>query len=373
MSIFSRFWGLLLKISIHTAAFCFYNLSSIVNGLVYFNQFSLIPAVHLVLVIVGIVILLGGVWVVSIQSGSGAEDAGAWSDDEDISLIGDESDEENIIDLDIESQSGQLIDVHDNGTRGRESVRIGPVKMDRMSKSESNVPTLSTPSHDHEEDVETGLGFDFRRRLASTISQSARPPLAPDRDSLIPSTSYSNNDIPLSPSSVRTSTRRRSTLDRHGHNSNHNHSYTRTSTLLVPPQIGAGFQIGLSPVSPGFSILPRRRRVSALGMADVVVDAVAAEDEDERVKQKARERHRRRTVSEGDVRRRALAAERERLGLSGEEGLDSDQEGVASADEEDEINDRGDVQGKGKGRDEDMGRLGRSRWKWLRDTFVGRR
>jgi hypothetical protein len=34
-------------------AFCFYNLSSIVNGLVYFDQISLLPASHLVLVTVG--------------------------------------------------------------------------------------------------------------------------------------------------------------------------------------------------------------------------------------------------------------------------------------------------------------------------------
>jgi hypothetical protein len=37
------------------SAFCFYNLSSIVNGLVYFNQFSLIPPLYLFLVALGIV------------------------------------------------------------------------------------------------------------------------------------------------------------------------------------------------------------------------------------------------------------------------------------------------------------------------------
>jgi hypothetical protein len=68
-------------------AFCFYNLSSIVNGLVYFDQISLLPASHLVLVTVGIIILLGGVWAVSLQ----AVDVGTWtsSDDVDVSLVED--------------------------------------------------------------------------------------------------------------------------------------------------------------------------------------------------------------------------------------------------------------------------------------------
>ncbi|KIM85197.1 hypothetical protein PILCRDRAFT_66375, partial [Piloderma croceum F 1598] len=72
------------------SAFCFYNLSSIVNGLVYFDQFALISPLHLGLVAVGIIILLVGVWVVSIQAGGGGVDVDRWkeggeslSDDED--------------------------------------------------------------------------------------------------------------------------------------------------------------------------------------------------------------------------------------------------------------------------------------------------
>ncbi|KAJ2927124.1 hypothetical protein H1R20_g9967, partial [Candolleomyces eurysporus] len=63
------------------SAFCFYNLSSIVNGLVYYNQISLIKPLHLGLVVVGIVVLLGGVWVVSIQAGGGGVDVGTWSEE----------------------------------------------------------------------------------------------------------------------------------------------------------------------------------------------------------------------------------------------------------------------------------------------------
>jgi len=63
-------------------AFCFYNLSSIINGLVYFDQFSALSTRNLLLVILGIAILLGGVWVVSIQTNADvAELAGAESED----------------------------------------------------------------------------------------------------------------------------------------------------------------------------------------------------------------------------------------------------------------------------------------------------
>lgn len=68
-------------------AFCFYNLSSIVNGLVYFDQVSLLPTSHLLLVILGIFILLGGVWAVSLQ----AVNVDTWSggDEADVPLIED--------------------------------------------------------------------------------------------------------------------------------------------------------------------------------------------------------------------------------------------------------------------------------------------
>jgi len=57
--------------------------------------------------------------------------------------------------------------------------------------------------------------------------------------------------------------------------------------------LGSGLSIGLGPMSPGFSIIPRdrRRRISGIGFADVVEDV--------------RGQRRRRTVSEGDMRRLA--------------------------------------------------------------------
>jgi hypothetical protein len=46
-------------------AFCFYNTSSIMLGLMYFDQFGALSATRLTLVVVGIAVLLAGVWTVS--------------------------------------------------------------------------------------------------------------------------------------------------------------------------------------------------------------------------------------------------------------------------------------------------------------------
>jgi hypothetical protein len=65
-------------------AFCWYNISSIVNSLVYFDQFSLLTTRSILLVCLGMVVLLGGVWVVSAPgSGDGGEgvDVGSWDDE----------------------------------------------------------------------------------------------------------------------------------------------------------------------------------------------------------------------------------------------------------------------------------------------------
>ncbi|KAF8509811.1 hypothetical protein JB92DRAFT_2943898 [Gautieria morchelliformis] len=64
-------------------AFCCYNLSSIVNGLVYYDQFGALTTLHLWLVILGIIVLLGGVWAVSVTTGEGGGvEPGTWHEGE---------------------------------------------------------------------------------------------------------------------------------------------------------------------------------------------------------------------------------------------------------------------------------------------------
>src|SRR6266404_2970834 len=169
----------------HTVAFCFYNISSIVNGLVYFDQVSVLPTSPLLLVTVGILILLGGVWVVSIQ----AVNIGTWSTEDDI---------------DVPLLEG-------GATEGECIPAI----------VESNVSPTSpeTPERD-------------RVRSHTTASESAISP-------------------PTSPSIPR----RRS-----HHHAGQSTLGVATATSPSVPVPTPGFSIGLSPVSPGFALVPCERR-----------------------------------------------------------------------------------------------------------------
>ncbi|KAJ6519813.1 hypothetical protein C8R45DRAFT_886642 [Mycena sanguinolenta] len=249
------------------SAFCFYNLSSIVNGLVYFDQFSLIPPLHLGLVVLGIFVLLGGVWVVSIHSGG--SDADSWSDEESV-------------DSDAESEPQQVAEPEDNS-------RVETTRPPLFSRSRSELNVYTAPPDEEE-------------ALRSPMSTMSTP-------------------LPMSPPPVRGSG-----LGLYGGSgrrprSSHIRAQTAASTFSEMPSpsapvpnpviaLRAGLQIGLSPVSPGFGIA-RGRIGSGLhqsyAFGDVVEQAQAA------TARRARER-RRRTVSEGDtMRTRALAVERAEL------------------------------------------------------------
>jgi len=175
-------------------AFCFYNISSIVSGLVYFDQVSLLPTSHLLLVTLGMFILLGGVWAVSLQ----AVNVGTWSgeDDDDVPLLEDgATDEARIPDI-----------------------------------ADTDVTTTSPEAPERE-----------RPQLNTVVSESTMSP-------------------PPSP----TIPRRRS----------HHHagqSALGVAAAVSPPQVPVvptpGFSIGLSPVSPGFALVPRERRRCTSGQS----------------------------------------------------------------------------------------------------------
>jgi hypothetical protein len=243
------------------AAFCFYNLSSIVNGLVYFDQFALISPLHLVLVAVGIIVLLVGVWVVSIQAGGGGVDVDRWkeggeslSDDEDTLSVGSDNEPRDF----EEGNQGQSLLV-----QGHEQQ---PFRMERHTVSESQIHTPRRQS------------FQVVHRTVDDTLPATSPRSASVRQG-------TTSDALLSPSSTRTRRRRRSTLQP-----------TDTQPTSLPlggsSVLGSGLSIGLGPMSPGFSIVPRdrRRRIGGIGFADVVEDVGG---------------QRRRTVSEGDMRRLA--------------------------------------------------------------------
>jgi len=207
-------------------AFCFYNLSSIVNGLVYYDQLSLIPWNHLALVGLGIVILLGGVWVVSFNSGGGGVNVGTWRDEDSDESEGDGS----------EACEGASPD-----TRGRPE--LDDIILERSAISESDAASYFT----HDVNPRTGSPGPTRR-VQDYMSLSHG---AGDRPNL----------------SIRTGAQRRRRADelRSPVQQHHHHG---TLPPQLPVALGSGFSIGISPASPGFVVVPRerRRRVSGMSM-----------------------------------------------------------------------------------------------------------
>jgi len=206
-------------------AFCFYNLSSIVNGLVYFDQLSLIPWNHLALVGSGIIILLGGVWVVSFNSGGGGVNVGTWRDED-----GEEP----------EGHGSEPCEEVSPDTRGRPG-RDG-VLLERSAVSESDTSHYFT--------------HDPHPRTAS--------PDSPQRVQDYRSLSQDTGDRPNL--SIRTGVQRRRQTELRSPVQQHHHHNTLSPQL--PVALGSGFSIGISPASPGFVVVPRerRRRVSGMSM-----------------------------------------------------------------------------------------------------------
>lgn len=121
--------GFFLKFQ-QPVAFCFYNLSSILNGLVYYDQFGSLSGLHLGLVVLGLCILLGGVLAVSVTSGDGGVEPGTWRE-------GGEDVEEEIVGEEPSPSLGQLPD-----HRGRGSVTSAITSPDTAGGSSS----ISYPS-----------------------------------------------------------------------------------------------------------------------------------------------------------------------------------------------------------------------------------
>jgi hypothetical protein len=202
-------------------AFCFYNISSIVNGLVYFDQFALIPWTHLALVGLGIVILLGGVWVVSFNSGGGGVNVGTWRDEERDDSGSDDSEPCEEVSPDTRGRPGRNSNI-----------------LERSAISESDASNYFT----HDTHPRT-MSPNPTRRIQDYMSLSQG---TGDRPNL----------------SVRTGAQRRRQPNelRSPAQQHHHHS-------VLSPQL-PGFSIGISPASPGFVVVPRerRRRVSGMSM-----------------------------------------------------------------------------------------------------------
>jgi len=275
-------------------------------------------------------VLLCGVWVVSIQPDAKGLDIEAWSESDELDDV-----EETSVLEDASQGVNEAPNARDGAREDGARDHVGAVLMERETMSESNIHDVARSSRSNDS------SFDRTRSGRLQIL------LSPERAFRYPS--------PLSPPTRSlTHHRRRTTLDIGSHASSSRAGY---STQLSPPllplnSLGSGFQIGLSPVSPGFSIVPRERgsRRSGLGLADVVGEATLSQEE----------RQRRRTVSEGDMRRRALAlAQRRDEDRLDERGNGDDGSGAGG---EEHVVTR---PGKGKGRED------KRRWNWLRRVIRG--
>ncbi|KAF7791868.1 hypothetical protein EIP86_002892 [Pleurotus ostreatoroseus] len=245
-------------------AFCFYNLSSIMNGLVYFDQFSALSTLHLLLVVLGMVILLAGVWVVSFPPGGNRGiDVGTWGEPEEIAMGSEEGGEE--IDLN-EPYEDEPLPMVGSTVGSRHEYNLdeedeGRMIATRRSASPTQSLRINTTVSEH-----GAAPPDVRTSPTSARSSHGRR----QTDSALLSSTYGTAPTLASPTSP--STRRRPPFAAHPHS--HSHSTLGPPTTTTPPRAsfppfanplspGAGFSIGLSPVSPGFALVPRRRRVTS--------------------------------------------------------------------------------------------------------------
>ena len=378
-------------------AFCFYNLSSIVNGLVYFDQFSMLSTTHLLLVLLGIGILLSGVWVISFPpEGGRGVDISTWSE-------GDHPTEMVATgDSDIEGQEEDEVyedeplpmeeSARPESTRGRSQTQTGhglaiitepplPISAPQLSPRQPSPPRsrFRNPlSRLHgREQTDSALVTSPPRRSRSTYTGStgAEHTLSPDRQS----------------SALLGRHRRRTTLEP---GSTHTFSPPPHGHFPNPlsPSTSAigGFSIGLSPISPGFSIVPRERRrrptqgtahaagstySGGAGSTSASASAGAGDSHgSEQVSGAARlvlphACSMRRVVSEGDAdarerRRRQEAAAGTRDGLPYGTDVERGVDGGPAA-----VGDQSDL---AASHGQDQNRPAKGRWKWLRDVVLGR-
>ena len=243
-------------------AFCFYNVSSIANSLVYYDTFSELSSLHVGLVGVGTIILLGGVWSVSVQAGDrkGVDIGTAYE--------GEETAEMAIVDWEgDDSQRPGMVTSNSLPSR-LPSDLARTVSGHKRSFTSPPRPSRHLRGITEEGNLEPQDGGSLEQiiEVPTPIEEPAR----------------AETSLPLSPPSSRFHFPRRPfrkyTLLSPGRKRRPSSSSTNAprvdGTLSQTPSqpqnptnipFGTGFSIGLSPISPGFSLIPKRPGRSRLG------------------------------------------------------------------------------------------------------------
>ncbi|KAI0756973.1 hypothetical protein C8Q80DRAFT_1131425 [Daedaleopsis nitida] len=362
-------------------AFCFYNLSSIVNGLVYFDQFSLLSTTHLLLVLLGIAVLLAGVWVVSFPpEGGRGVDIGTWTEGEpptELTSAGEESD--------VEAQEAELYedeplpmesDAPTDSNRGRSQAQVGlGLNIITEPPTPTPPPQLSpSPLSPSRSRLRNVFGSRTHARQQTDTALLKSPPRS--RSTYTASTGADLSISTDAQSGAHAGRRRRRTTLEPGS------SFSPppfANTLSPSASALGGFSIGLSPVSPGFSIVPRERRrrptgsivhantnyasgasqTSAVGTGSTSIGATSGSGGEANPAERGpRAWNMRRVVSEGD----AGARERQRRQAQAAAAVAGGSPSYGALDAE--------AQAEGEGAadtgDQDHSRQAKGRWRWLR-------
>jgi hypothetical protein len=196
-------------------AFCFYNVSSIANSLVYYDQFALLSPLHLGLVALGTVVLLAGVWSVSIQAGDRkGVDIGTFHEGEVLA-------EMSIADLEESRPVGELTQSQSLPTR---------------------LPSTIGRHHPHRRSVTAPSQM---RNIQEEVDGAPQPPDVVIEPPTPLGTLEESHEPQGGPSLSPRGKRFFSFL-----------SPSASSETSSNPL--AGFSIGLSPLSPGFALVPKR-------------------------------------------------------------------------------------------------------------------
>jgi len=275
---------------------------------------------------------------VSIQSGGGGIDVGTWNEGDDFSC------QESMLLPDSEdlgdTQEAAAMSMTKQPTCNHRPV--GPQTIERGTLSETSIPNMAMSSQLADLEL-NGPAQDSSLGLIPA-TEIHRPPQL----------SSSSPEVPSQrPFGRRVLARQSSTSMNSGNSRTASQPHSQTTHLPPLGPVSTGFQIGLSPLSPGFTILPldRRRRTSGIGtagrpsLADVASDIVIG----------LRESERRRSASEGGELTRTLMNEVQ--DVSRDDGIDD-----GAALREERVADGG----------IDETNNARKRWRWIRKVFTGK-
>lgn len=305
---------------------------------------------------------------------SGPVDAGPWDDE-----FTDLSDEESVACSEPEqSASAESVPLFQQSVKSKQSStkrRVGPVPMDRETRSDSNMPNINSTrvGLGIRDDVSTENGFTtplssspetegrLKRRESALYETPRKPsssscsPRGATDESLRIQTTPSRLSGAVAVDSDGSTIPRAMSYSHQGGEREHRSTFLqRSQTMLSPsrpgstPTFGTGFQIGLSPLSPGFGIFPSDRRRGTVYGTPSLMEVVHGAGATGMNGKSRRDMKRRRTVSEGEImaRNRVVGDDQE-----GDERTSGQQTSIqANGDEESEMR-------------------AKVRWKWLRKVM----